>query len=453
MADKDVCRICLTEAVERDITQLSEELSGDNKTYEDILLFCLNIEVSPESKLTSKLCVECFRKIILFHNFKTLALKNDAYLHCLQKQRYRKCAVFETDTIKCEEISNGLSDDALCDTVPLSKMEFEIKNEHNIEDVPSDDELLSVIKKIKYEYGSEACKENKESLPKAKNKGKKVKVRKKNKEPEQREKICEECGKTVVNLFEHMKLHLPATERKRIQCKVCDKTFASYGARYRHNKIKHLGIKQHCDECGKDVVSLRNHHLLMHSAGKLPHECVPCGRRFISRAKRDLHMARHTKDRPYVCDMCDKDFRHNIGLLQHKRQVHDKEKTHLCQICPKRFFKKYNLLVHLRSHSNEKPYECPDCGKRFISATVMKNHQMIHSDVRNYPCDLCDMAFKKPGYLRIHMISHTKEKRYSCSYCDMPFGRSDHRARHERTAHQRPFIQSQTNALTQPGLQ
>ena len=33
------------------------------------------------------------------------------------------------------------------------------------------------------------------------------------------------------------------------------------------------------------------------------------------------------------------------------------------------------------------------------------------------------------------MISHTKEKRYQCQFCDVKFGRSDHRRRHEKTAH------------------
>ncbi|XP_045771893.1 zinc finger protein 723-like [Maniola jurtina] len=456
MAKMNVCRICLTEAVERDITQLSEELKGDKKSYWDIMLFCLNIQVSPDSKVTTKLCDKCFIKIISFHEFKTLALKNDAYLRSHQNEEDSKIEVIDMDNIKCEEMSNGYSDDGY-DMDSLTKIEFDIKNENSIDDVPSDEELLSVIKKIKYEYSTEDCKENKGSRPKKKCKGrKKVKVKKKRcKEPEQREKICEECGKTVVNLVEHMQLHRPKGERTRIKCKVCDKTFASYSARYRHNKVKHLGIKEHCNECGKKVVNLRSHKLTMHNTGNLPYVCVPCGQRFISKAKRDLHMLRHTKDRPFACDMCDKDFKHNIALLSHKRQVHDKEKTHMCQVCSKRFFKKYHLQVHLRSHTKEKPYSCPECNKCFSSTTILRNHRLIHSDTRDFRCELCDMAFKKPGYLRIHMISHTKEKRYACAYCAVAFGRSDHRKRHERTAHQRPFLDASTqlNELSIPQKQ
>ena len=40
----------------------------------------------------------------------------------------------------------------------------------------------------------------------------------------------------------------------------------------------------------------------------------------------------------------------------------------------------------------------------------------------------------------MHMISHTKEKRHPCQYCGIKFGRSDHRKRHEYTAHEKNFI-------------
>ncbi|XP_023943722.2 zinc finger protein 724 [Bicyclus anynana] len=472
-----VCRTCLTDAVEKDMSQLSEELKGDKKSYWDIMMFCLNIQVSPDTKLTTKLCDKCFVKILSFHEFKTLALKNDEHLRQLQTHK----DFFDIDHIKCEQLSDGYSDNLLCDIEPLDKLECEIKLEKDIEEVPSSgDELLSVIKKIKYEFVSEDCKENntpmqrssrntpvkassnsecnvvqqEESQHRKKSRCKKVKIRKKKAEkvPEQREKICEECGKAVIDLASHMKQHLPATERERLKCKVCDKTFFTHGARYKHNKVKHLGIKKHCKECGKDVVNLRSHTLTMHMSDSLSYVCVSCGRRFMSKSILELHMLKHSKILPHVCDYCNKAFRYKINLAKHIRQVHDKEKTHLCQVCSKSFFSKYHLQVHLRTHTKEKPFECPDCGKCFSSTTTRNSHRLIHNDDKNYICKLCDMAFKKPSYLRVHMISHTKEKRYFCSYCDVAFGRSDHRNRHERTAHQRPYIKSET-ALKQTNIQ
>lgn len=61
----DVCRICLTQAVERDITQLTEELKGDQKRCWDIMVFCVNIQVGKKnSTLPTKrnLCANTPRK-------------------------------------------------------------------------------------------------------------------------------------------------------------------------------------------------------------------------------------------------------------------------------------------------------------------------------------------------------------------------------------------------------
>lgn len=66
-----------------------------------------------------------------------------------------------------------------------------------------------------------------------------------------KKEICEECGKEVWDLKKHAIMHRPVQERKSIKCKECDKLFSSYSARYKHYKIKHLGIKQHCDICNK----------------------------------------------------------------------------------------------------------------------------------------------------------------------------------------------------------
>ncbi|CAG5032832.1 unnamed protein product [Parnassius apollo] len=399
-------------------------MRGKSKSFLDILLFCLDIVVTKECKVGTKLCLKCYKKILSFEKFKSLALKNDAYLRSLNLNLDIKNEVFLIENIKYENSDNEFSNN--------NTETEDVKDEKNYESIQSDDELLSVIKQIKYENITEESKENDLIKTVYTNKEKK-----KTKGNGKNGQICEECGKSVINLKDHISRHQSISERKCIKCKVCDKLFSSYSARYRHHRVKHLGIKQHCDICNKDVTSLKVHHLVVHNTKELPYECVPCGRRFISQSTLDMHTTIHTKDRPHCCDQCDKKFRNKITMIQHKRQVHDKERSHLCQFCSKSFFKKYHLQIHLRSHTKEKPFQCSECKKWFSSRTSLNNHQLIHNDVKMFGCTQCGMTFSKPGYLRKHMISHTKEKRYSCKYCGARYGRSDHCKRHEFSAHER----------------
>ncbi|XP_031765179.2 oocyte zinc finger protein XlCOF6.1-like [Galleria mellonella] len=428
----EVCRICLASAIDKDITELSTDDNGQIRNYAHIILFCFGIQIIQDSKMSTKLCSKCYKKILSFYKFKTLALRSDTYLRANIDSEIKN-EIFLRDDIKSEIAS--LSGDEFLDDHKSDEVKDELfsKDDNNLKDLPSDDEYLSVIKKIKYEHIAEETKEN-DPFKRNKKKFKKLKGQ------EGKLQVCEECGKTVRNLKDHLHLHQPAAERKRIKCKLCDKTFSSHSARYKHNKIKHLGIKQRCTICNKFVVNVRSHQLVMHNSAALQHECVSCGRRFISQSALDVHMATHTKDRPFSCDLCEKSFRTKMVMLQHRRQVHEKEKSHLCQFCSKSFFKKYHLQIHLRSHTKEKPYECPDCGKCFSSTTILKNHRLIHTDIKLFACTHCDMTFCRSGYLRAHMVSHTKEKRYPCKYCGVKFGRSDHRKRHEHTAHERHLL-------------
>ncbi|KAL0840998.1 hypothetical protein ABMA28_014775 [Loxostege sticticalis] len=438
-----VCRICLSTEASKDISDLKSPRNG--KTCTEIMLFCLSIQVEIDSKVSTKLCLKCFRKIVSFYNFKLLALKSDAYLKdSLQSSSHIKRETLTEEDLKDDGGSETLLEDdlknegtSLCGSdvveIPVStviKLE-PVKDEEDQEGgCQSDDELLSVIKKIKYEFipVDNETKEN-EHLT--------IKRGRKPKKDKSKTHICEECGKTVKDLKNHMRLHEPKDARKRIPCTLCDKTFSTHNARYKHNQNKHLGVKKTCPICSKAVFNLSQHNALSHNPSKLRFECVPCGRRFISPSARDAHMSVHTKDRPHVCDLCEKRFRTNLSLVLHKRQVHDKEKTHLCQFCSKSFFKKYHLQVHLRSHTKEKPYSCKQCGKSFSSSTILNNHVLTHSEEKTIRCTLCDASFVRQGYLRAHMLSHTREKRYPCKYCGMKYHRSDHRKRHEYTAHEK----------------
>ncbi|KAJ8730282.1 hypothetical protein PYW07_017320 [Mythimna separata] len=439
----DLCRICLTGGSEKDIFQSQSANNVDNKSLADVFMFCLDIQVEQDSKISTKLCLKCYKKILSFHEFKILALKNDAYLKSVQEESGVKNEVFLRDEVKNEQdLTLSVECDDSLDIINVKdepKDELDLKNEDSTHDYESDDEFLSVIKNIKYEFE----RENEEKAPVKRKRKKGIKSTpgvKREKERKPAKQMCEECGKTVKDLRTHSFQHMPVASRKRIKCKLCDKVFSSHSARYKHNKIKHLGIKQECVLCNKMVTSLRQHHRLMHNRAALQYECVLCGRRFISKSVLDLHMTTHTKDRPYSCTECDKKFSTKQRVQIHKRAVHDKEKSHLCQLCSKSFFKKYHLQLHLRSHSKEKPCECPECGKFFSTTSILKSHREIHKEEKSYACTLCDMTFKKKNYLNVHMISHTKEKRHACQYCGIKFGRSDHRKRHEYTAHEKNFV-------------
>ncbi|CAB3223785.1 unnamed protein product [Arctia plantaginis] len=431
------CRICLSEKPDKDILELQVNEKRDVKSFAEIIMFCLDIQVEQDSKISTKLCLKCHKKILTFYKFKSLALNSDAYLRSVE---IKNEIYLKEDEIKIESEELSIGGDAdelkheLNDDICLKRECPE--NDFNS---ASEDELLSVIKKIKYEYVEEV----KENEPKIRRR-KRTKVN--SNVASSSKQMCEECGKTVSDLKAHSYLHLPMSERKRIKCHVCDKMFSSHSARYKHNKIKHLGVKQICTICNKAVTHLRQHNRVVHDRESLPLECVECGRRFISKSNLDLHMRTHTKDRPFGCDLCDKKFATKGLVHQHIRSVHDKEKSHLCQLCSKSFFKKYHLHVHLKSHSKEKTYECPDCGKFYKTVATLKSHRETHGDVRNFGCQICTQTFMKKDYLMAHMLSHTKEKRYSCQYCGVKFHRSDHRKRHEYTAHQKHLLASTTSS-------
>lgn len=62
---------------------------------------------------------------------------------------------------------------------------------------------------------------------------------------------CEECGKRVKDLRNHMQRHKPKVVAKRVPCPLCDKTFASYHSKSKHIKRIHLGVKSTCPTCNK----------------------------------------------------------------------------------------------------------------------------------------------------------------------------------------------------------
>ncbi|XP_061713742.1 zinc finger protein 470-like [Cydia pomonella] len=450
----NTCRTCLKTPADKRILELEKVIKDGNKNSFQVMLFCLDIEVIETSKVTTNLCNNCYRKIISYYKFKTLSLKNDAYLKSLvppvQLEDQTLSVYVDELGIKHENFLD--SDDfgpSLVEDNPEFKIEEEVKeevemnvkNEDTCQHPELDEEPLSVVQKVKYENVKNDYKEN---APVYKKRGRSniVNLPKKGKVKEERQ-VCEECGKSVRNLKGHSLLHQQKGERQMIQCKLCPKLFNTDSGRNKHYRNIHLGLsnvsKSICDICNKEVKHLKGHIKMMHNRESLPYGCGSCERRFLCRSALKKHMAKHVgvPEIPYECDICKRRFHTKTLVSKHIRQFHLNVKNYLCEICSKTFFDKHPFIIHMESHSKERLYKCKDCGLPLKTKETLRNHRLLHRNDKEFPCELCSKKFQKLAYLRVHMVTHTKEKRYECRYCGVRFGRSHHRSRHESTAHQK----------------
>lgn len=125
-----------------------------------VYLFTINylnflLQVEKDSKISTKLCLKCYKKILAFYKFKSLALNSDAYLKSvdIKNEVYLEehDIKIETEAISGDE---GELKEELDDDICL-KRESPENDFHSA----SEEEFLNVIKKIKYEYVEDA-KEN-----------------------------------------------------------------------------------------------------------------------------------------------------------------------------------------------------------------------------------------------------------------------------------------------------
>src|SRR5215468_6537858 len=73
----------------------------------------------------------------------------------------------------------------------------------------------------------------------------------------------------------------------------------------------------------------------------------------------------------------------------------------ICEICEKTFRHKSSYRRHMRAHTEEKKFKCDMCEKRFRRVSHLRTHQLTHSKP-SFPCNWCNTVFIRNDKLEEH---------------------------------------------------
>ncbi|XP_067139027.1 zinc finger and BTB domain-containing protein 14-like [Centruroides vittatus] len=135
------------------------------------------------------------------------------------------------------------------------------------------------------------------------------------------------------------------------------------------------------------------------------HECEFCSKCFSYKSNLELHLIKHSNERPFRCRMCDKGFKY-----------------------------KCTLNIHERSHRGEKPFKC---GRRSVKKEKYDLHCKFHMRQANDPNKSLEQAGPSSAHAHEEMMQTgpSSTENYDQFVCSekrvIPAGPSSARAHEE----------------------
>lgn len=123
-------------------------------------------------------------------------------------------------------------------------------------------------------------------------------------------------------------IHVASKHFNKYPCEHCELVFENKFHLTQHRESVHADQLSKCDQCGKNFpeeVHLKRHIYLCHTK-RIPYECHHCGHKANKKSTLTVHMRKHTGEKPYHCDICQRDFSQSVDFRKH-RANHFKSKT------------------------------------------------------------------------------------------------------------------------------
>lgn len=142
------------------------------------------------------------------------------------------------------------------------------------------------------------------------------------------------------------------------------------------------------------------------------------------------HRAIHSTERPYVCEVCNKNFNRVSTLISH-RKIHTGVKPHRCHMCNKAFHQKGNNYLD--------PYDNISLHAPILAGNL-RNHVFTHTNERPYRCDICEKGFNQMSNLMCHKLKAHQHQtdivpKFKCKTCGEEFLKRINFKQHEQFMH------------------
>lgn len=257
----------------------------------------------------------------------------------------------------------------------------------------------------------------------------------------QRNFICENCGKGFFSKSDvkiHMRTHTGETP---YGCSLCSLRFTQISALQRHKK-RHTGVKDHlCTACPKSFCTKEElkSHLLAHTTEK-KYSCPLCNVLFKYQSNLRKHVRLHSEPNRFVCNHCGRTFSVKGNLKSHIDKQHSEKSGH-CTVCSKNVA---NIEVHMWRHTGQRPLKCELCTSSFYELKTLARHMNYrHKKTDKFKCTVegCLMTFPSRPMLDFHTAKlHGTHIPFPCDRCTRAFYRKNDLARHKIGTHKERLI-------------